>query len=385
MERGPACSAGRSAASRCSVMIRRRLLVALLSLFAAAGLASVAGADPSFELFPGAVVDDRAILVMQPGSSIAVVDVATGGVRCSTRHAARPLLVNGDRMLGQTESGGSTLRLWVFDYRRSGDWPSSASCELTPRHRIDVKLPAGMRTGIDQGIDGAFDVRARSDGATTLVEWSYRTSPAYPIAWAKTGGFHVDLDSGRVTPANVVTTPPKARALPPVPTSTPLELATGTMAIHVYSRTDGTKGVELAPDGSRGRASRRDLGIADLRALRLSSDDRHLLAASFARAAAAHQRYVWSVFDVETGERRGDLSAGRSGSPFFVRDSLIVYRDDRYDARAAGPAPAKRPVRLVAGDLSDGRELWSLPVRDTAYRGTRPPAQPLARGDETQQ
>jgi hypothetical protein len=336
----------------------------------------LAGQAAPFELLPGVVVDGggRLIFVMKPESAVAVLDAATGVERCSTRHAAKPLLVDADRLLAQTESGGHTLRLRLFDVRRSTGAPNGA-CELVPDQVVEILLPPAVHPTIDQRIDGAFDVRASLQGSAALVEWSYRRSPAFHASQAERGAVLVDLATGLVERVSTAMPVARSRALPLVPSASP-RLANhrgGTASISVTRRSDGTKDVEVVPSSTQSRTGPRALGIHDLRALWLSSDERSLLAASLQPGSAAGD-FVWSIVDLGTGEKRGEVRSESSGSPFFAHDSTIVYREIRAESAASR---RERMVRLVGFDLARGRSAWSYPVRDTEYHGTRPPRQPV--------
>jgi hypothetical protein len=364
----------------------RRFAILSILVGAALGGSAIAGDRASFELFPGAVVDrgHESILVMQPQSAISVLDTATGRERCTTKHAARPLLIRGERVLGQTESGGNVLRLHVFEFDR-GAPPSE--CALAPRQRVEVELPTDVHTRIDDRIDSAFVVRAWPDASATgaLVEWSYRTSPAFPDSHARTGMFRVDLATGAVTAASATVPRPLPRALPPGPTSAPREVALGgdVVAIAVASRADGSSSVELSRRSAGRTAETTTLADRDLRAVWLSSDDRTLLLSSLEPTADPGERYVWALHSLDTWRRLGEVRAGRSGAEFFVRDGVVVHREDRGAGRDAGTW-IDRPLRLVAQTLADGREVWSHPVRDTGYRGVRAPAQPGPRRGRVQ-
>ena len=284
-------------------------------------------------------------------------------------------------MLAQTESGGSTLRLYVLEWEQD----AQGSCRLVPRREVKVALPTHVVTAIDERIDSAFGVRAWADAASgAWVEWSFRKSPAFPDSFAEKGVFHVDLSTGAVEPArgSTVDPRPRSRALPPVPTASPREVKLGTdvVSITVAVRTDGTRSVRLArrsaETGKKGRST--ELDASDVRALRLASNDRSLLVSGITPGAPPQERYVWSIYALETGRKQTELRAGRSSAPFYVADSVVVYREDRTTARGNNKAWLDRPVRLVAQSVSgDGTIVWSYRIRDTAYRGVRAPQQPF--------
>ena len=350
-----------------------RTLAAWLAIAISIGGAAWGGTEPSFEIFPGVVVDGQLILVMKPASGISVIDAQAGHELCSTGHASRPLLMHGNRLLAQVDGGGNVLGLRLFELRQARAVSKNGACELRLLDRIDVRLPPGVHTAIEHSVDDAFDLRARSEGAEVLVEWTYRNSPAFPPHMGLGGAFRIDLGSTVVT---LMTQVPASRdsmtrVLPPIPAEA-IELPTvaGAATLRVFRRGDATTGLELTSPGGRNT----ELDVSDLRSLRLSADDRHLLATS-RDPSGGSALYRWSIFDVVSGEPSGVFWAPRSGPPFVVQAGRILYREE--NRPADGNPMVRRERRLMAGDLTNGQELWSVAVRDIRYRGTRPPAQPF--------
>ncbi len=105
-----------------------------------------------------------------------------------------------------------------------------------------------------------------------------------------------------------------------------------------------------------------------------SADDRHLVLTSALRAGAAtSQRYLWSIHSLSTGERLAELEESRSAMPFCVLGNRLLVLSPASGPRVAG-AWVEQPPGLRAVDLETGAEVWRRPVRETAYRGPRPPA-----------
>ena len=82
-------------------------------------------------------------------------------------------------------------------------------------------------------------------------------------------------------------------------------------------------------------------------------------------------RYLWSVFSLESGELVGTMRYHRSGDhsqssdpPCFTCQALRPARRRRLDRRTLEASGRRSRFRT---------ELWSVPLRDTTYRGPRPP------------
>jgi hypothetical protein len=244
-----------------------------------------------------------------------------------------------------------------------------------PAQQVELALPRGVRTLIDERIDGAFDLRARPSAGGALVTWTYRESPAYPDSFAERGSFLIDLVSGVVTSTTQMVPPAPTRALAPVAGRPARQIAgaSGPVSIEVVLRSDGNRAVTLARAGGGSTGS---LEVEDARALWLSSDDVLLLVASFVEGAPIEQRYRWSLVSIDDLRARGSLRAPHSGAPFVVRGSTLIYREEREAGTEDG---AGQGARLVAVEVDSERQRWTHAVRDTTYRGTRPPRQPQHR------
>ena len=110
------------------------------------GRVAVAGRPHGVALSPDG---DLLFVSCRDRDQVAVIDTATGQERCATRHAARPLVLQGTRLLAQTESGGSTLRLYLLDLVDRSD----VACELIPRKTVKIPLPTYVVPAIEERIE----------------------------------------------------------------------------------------------------------------------------------------------------------------------------------------------------------------------------------------
>ena len=104
----------------------------------------------------------------------------------------------------------------------------------------------------------------------------------------------------------------------------------------------------------------------------LSADGRHVLSSELVADDTVWDKYRWTIYDRDTGERVGEFRTYLPLAPFFVLDSEVVYETGPY-VRQSETGPIEEPLKVRAVDLQTGQELWSQPVRDTTYRGPFPP------------
>jgi hypothetical protein len=83
-------------------------------------------------------------------------------------------------------------------------------------------------------------------------------------------------------------------------------------------------------------------------------------------------KYLWTIYERTTGNEIGKIKSHRPQVPFFISDSRIIYETRPY-FRRTDEGLIDEPFKIRGVDLGSNRELWSQPVRDTAYRGPYPP------------
>ena len=99
-----------------------------------------------------------------------------------------------------------------------------------------------------------------------------------------------------------------------------------------------------------------------------SSDRRHIMSSERIGDDKTWAKYRWTVFERATRRRVGAFETHLAFSPFAVRDSTLVYETTPY-IRGGRAEPAK----LRGVNLTSGQEVWSVEVRELAYRGPYPP------------
>jgi hypothetical protein len=100
-----------------------------------------------------------------------------------------------------------------------------------------------------------------------------------------------------------------------------------------------------------------------------SADGRHVLVSERVGDDRVWEKYHWTVFDRATRRQVGEARVHVSFQPFVVRDSVLVYETTPFTRAGANEEPAK----LRGLSLETGEELWSVPVRETVWRGPLPP------------
>ncbi len=102
-----------------------------------------------------------------------------------------------------------------------------------------------------------------------------------------------------------------------------------------------------------------------------SADADHVLASNPIDGSAS-DGYRWTIHAQRDAEALGQLESPYAQAPFVVRGSKLIYRAQAYGALVSGNW-VETPTRLVAFDLENARELWSVPIMDHEYRGPLPP------------
>jgi len=104
----------------------------------------------------------------------------------------------------------------------------------------------------------------------------------------------------------------------------------------------------------------------------VSADGRHILSSQRVADDPEWDKYLWTIYDHQTGQRVGELRTHVRYAPFFVTGSHVVYQAGPYARRVNGRI-IEEPLQIRAIDLSTGQRLWSHPVRDITDQGPLPP------------
>jgi len=104
----------------------------------------------------------------------------------------------------------------------------------------------------------------------------------------------------------------------------------------------------------------------------LSADGHYVLSSKRVADDPTWDKYLWTVYDRNTGQEVGSLRAHVRYAPFFVTGSRIVF-ETRPHMRPSSGRPAPEPLQIRAVDLGTGQALWSHPIRDTTITEPPPP------------
>jgi hypothetical protein len=320
----------------------------------------------SFELAPGVVVDlntNRAY-VMQPGGGIAALSLDRGDKLWNSTDAAKPLTVSGNLLVSQAEPEEEANELEIVTLNAE-DQGRRVFAQTIP-------LPARVRPSITRSAARSFTATADVVTGDAAVTWEYQErfvqgkrperellpgeteSPgALPPGALRTaqgevveggpktetanGAFRLNLKSGAVTPQK-----PERRSAP---------IAEAGLA------------VELSP-------SQQLSGVPQPQFL--SADGKYVLSPKLATDGAPWDKYVWTIYDRNTGEPRGEFRTHVRYAPFFVAGSLVVYQIGPYERKTAN-GMVEEPLQLRAVNLKNGEIVWSQPIRDTVERAAPPP------------
>ncbi len=119
-------------------------------------------AETPFELRPGVIVDRsrNVAYVMTPEGSTESIALPTGARVWNSTAAAKPLALARGRLVSQAEGEANALRIVVLD-------PASGK-EMLAANR---PLPPGVRSSVNETMEGAFVASARPTAGDPVVNW----------------------------------------------------------------------------------------------------------------------------------------------------------------------------------------------------------------------
>jgi hypothetical protein len=332
---------------------------------------------PSFQLSPGVIVDPdrREAYVMSPQGGIDAVDLAEGTPVWHSSDADKPLTVADTLLVGQSEAPGPAdgLRIVTLDTSRGGEQVSEAM----------VGLPPGVQPMIVPSLNRSFTASARAEPEGTVVSWEFVEQPARGVAEGP-----MEVLPGEAPPAASAAAPP-VTGLGAIPTGAMDTAEPGGEATVVRgaARVDPLSGTvteepvtpaPLAPSLAAGdSAPASDLapdaalpGVPQPQFL--SADGRHVLSSIRVANDPEWDKYLWTVFERDSGRRAGELRMHVRYVPFLVAGTRIVFQTPPV-VRRQGEEMVQEPVLLRAVDLTTSTPVWNQPVRDTVDREPPPP------------
>jgi hypothetical protein len=303
------------------------------------------------QLRPGVIINpaQRHVYIISPTGGIEAVELTGGAQVWSTRAAAKPLGLTGQRLIGQAETRGAenNLTLVVLD-------PATGSQRLTQSRALPLEVSAS----VNKTMRGEFRVTAQPAGGEVIVTWQYLNRPLKGVR---------PRSEGTASPTESTALPPRA--------PTPVRVRTGAFRLNPSTGAISTAVVDrnAIPESSRMIMLSLAERIPALPANQLlSADGRHVLVSEVAGDQQAWEKYRLTVYRRDMGERVGEFRSHLAMMPFFVTGSIVIFETGPY-VRATQAGEVAEPLKIRAVDLRTGSEVWSREVRDTAFRGSFPP------------
>ena len=334
----------------------------------------------AFEFAQAAVVhaEKPVAYLMAPQARIDEVGLSSGQILATSTRAAKPLLLNNTLLLAQAEprEEGQKLRLVGLD-----------SKDLTVRFELDVPLPAGVEALIDDRLGYSFHVGAHIDSGEIVVQWRsvqrrITGAPTSEPAHIAAGWARIDPNTGRLTSSGDGEAPVREDDLPATVrklvdsgalASKPCRVDDLIAATEYYDDNGATSVILRRWNKETGDAlPNAKLFGGNLTFRSLSADCRYLL------ASRAMDGWLWSIYSMTTGDKVAELHRPAPAAQFFIRDGSLFYLSPATIVKAGGQLKIDQPRKLSAIDLTTGAELWSRPLRETAYLGPFPARLPNA-------
>jgi len=303
-----------------------------------------------FKLRDGVVVqrDQHMIYLMNAKGGIDAVELREGGSVWSTKTGARPLTLNKNVLIAQTERAEDDrpgIGLTVLD-------------TLSGRKLVDgfIKTPASVHGSVSGSLAGRLDLQALVEGGRALVSWAFHARKLRGAKREFRGRkrFHELRDVKRARPTTGVAS---------------LDLETG----GVSKLTEEEASFASVPLFLQKSLDAPEQRIPDVPGIQLlSADERHVMTSQRIDNDSVWEKYLITIFSLETRKPIAKFRSHNSLSPFFVDGPTIVLETGPYE-RKIGTHIEREPLKIRALDLESGKELWSREIRDTTYRGPFPP------------
>jgi hypothetical protein len=219
------------------------------------------------------------------------------------------------------------------------------------RARVTVALPPEVSANPLPSPKRSFHARATGDAAALRIDWSFeqRALRGAVIHDAEGQGTLVDPDLVERSGAFVVT------------------LGESTMSVR-FTREDEPPPPALPVDLG---ADERLAGIEGPQFR--SADNASVLSSSAEPDVALGTVYRWDLRARDDGNSLGELTVPYSLAPFVVADEVVIYRINPVMRLRADGSREEHGSRLIAFDLAEGRERWSIPVAEREWFGPLPP------------
>ncbi len=348
--------------------------------------AEVLAVTDVFEFRSGVIIDSRrpAAYLMNPNRGIDALDLSAGKLLWRTANAAKPLLIQGPYLIAQVEPAvpANRLDIAVLDTQQDGD----------VLRKFELQLPRDVQAAISRGMETSFEASARAHGDVVIVSWRFSREAATGVPpgpdakpQIRTGAARIDLETGDADTLSPDQVPPEAKVQLPENVARPIGF--GTFPGPFWQVGNVVAALQRISD-SRGKRAilkrwNRDTGRplpevvlfgADLTYHYPSADVRHLLASK--RLDPPNAGWVWHIYSTASGAPVAEIRHASPAAWFFLTAASVVHEAPPMGRIVDGTMHIDRPLRLRAIDLETGNELWERPFRDTAYRGSYPPAGP---------
>lgn len=331
-------------------------------------------------LTPGVIIDSmlKRIYLMGSTGGIESLDIDTGRVLWSSKHADQPLFVANGILIAMPATPTSSLTLKSLD-------PNTG--KLTPgAEPIILPLPSGVITGIDETLERSFKQSVTEISGKIILSYEFIERNVSGIAPSgrsgplrhEKGAFRYlggKFEAISVAPKSISTEnwPKELKAFfesqrilrPPWKTKKLLAITQQTfnpnqLTLKRWFLNNGN----MLPDKTlfKGRAL----------AVLASCNEQYIVVAVPSGRAALEPQYLLRYYALDSGKLVEELSSRRSVGPFCIQGSWLLTISQPSMRRENGKM-IEYPLELVAHGLTSDTEIWRRTFRDTRFRGTAPP------------
>lgn len=285
---------------------------------------------------------------MAPQGGMVQIELRDGSVNWTTSAADRPLLLDGDALVAQIDSQKPGSMALNKVRRTNGEAYS----------RSVVTLPEAVTPLIDARLGQQFSLRQNPSNSS---QWLWRQKHQVIRGAAIAGNPEAAIQVGMLTYTG--------RQLTPLASSSKREFealwrqAAGSTQINTGTTTPRLfASINHAHTLTSTRASSQSAAVSTLPHRTTPDGDLRVNSQS---------GYWWHIADA-AGNALGRLSSTVAFSPFVVSGDLLLNVAQPHSVRSPEGHMKRRPMALIATQISSGAVVWQIPIRDTRYRGPYP-------------
>ena len=305
---------------------------------------------------------------MGADGGIVAIDLDRGSEVWKSDRASKPLLLSGDLLMGQVEATKSdhTLRIASLKRDQSGEFLVES----------EVPLPPGVEPLIDQRSNQAFLAKAEDLDGDAAVTWEFvdRALNGLPPGAEEVLPGEELVEAERVTLADSASMLESSASESGMVARGAVRVSPGegTVRPMLEPHLEAAPLAMLSSSIGPGSELAEEADLPDVPQPQFRSvDGRHVLHSALKEDDRVWDRYLWQIYESDSGRSVGEFSNHLGFAPFVCSGKRIFFLSQPYERLVDGNVTYE-PLQVCCFDMDSGTSLWRKPVRDVSD-GPPPP------------